>query len=69
MTDSLKLRAIILASGKTYKHLAECLGITPYCLSMKIENETEFKVSEVIKLSEELGITSLKQRESIFFKK
>lgn len=67
MTNSRMLRAIIAKSGKTYKHLAERIGITPYSLAKKIDNSTEFKTGEVKILCDELGIKSLSLKEKIFF--
>ena len=67
MTDSAKLREIILNSGIKYKTIAEKLGISSYALQLKIDNKNEFKSSEIKVLCEILGITSLKMKESIFF--
>lgn len=33
--------------GLKYKAIAEIMGLTPYALQMKIDNETEFKASEI----------------------
>ena len=46
MTDTNALRSIIADSGLKYKAIAEIMGLTPYALQMKIDNETEFKASE-----------------------
>ena len=51
MTDTLKLRRRIEASGLKYKAIAQKLGITAYTLQLKIDNDNEFKVSEVEALS------------------
>lgn len=66
MTDTQVLRERIAAKGLKYKTIAENLGITPYCLQRKINNENEFKVSEVDKLSSMLGLT-LEETKAIFF--
>lgn len=66
MTDTKTLRERIEAKGLKFKAIAENLGITPYCLQRKINNENEFKVSEVDKLSSILGL-SLSEKEAIFF--
>ena len=66
MTDTKTLRARIEAKGLKFKAIAENLGITPYCLQRKINNENEFKVSEVDKLASMLGLT-LSEKEAIFF--
>ena len=47
MTDTNALRSIIADSGLKYKAIAEIMGLTPYALQMKIDNETEFKASEI----------------------
>ena len=59
MTDTNALRSIIADSGLKYKAIAEIMGLTPYALQMKIDNETEFKAST-------LGM-DMQQRDSIFF--
>lgn len=66
MTDTKALRDRILLSGLKYKAIAEQIGITPYTLQLKIENDTEFKVSEVDKLSSLLDL-SLQEKDQIFF--
>lgn len=66
MTDTKALRERILAKGLKFKAIADELGITPYCLQRKINNENEFKVSEVDKLSTMLGL-SLYETQAIFF--
>lgn len=66
MTDTKTLRERIESKGLKFKVIAENLGITPYCLKRKINNENEFKVSEVDKLSSMLGL-SLIEKEAIFF--
>ena len=49
-----------------YKAIAEIMGLTPYALQMKIDNETEFKASEIDTLANTLGM-DMQQRDSIFF--
>lgn len=68
MTDTLALRNAIKQRGLKYKYVAEKLGISPYGLQKKIENDSEFKVSEVDRLSDMLGL-SLRQKDMIFFAK
>lgn len=67
MTDTQELKKIIEISGLKYKNIAKFLGITPFGLQNKINNVTEFKSSEVKKMCNILGITSLEQKEKIFF--
>ena len=66
MTDTNALRSIIAYSGLKYKSIAEIMGLTPYALQMKIDNETEFKASEIDTLANTLGM-DMQQRDSIFF--
>lgn len=42
------------------------MGLTPYSLQMKIDNETEFKASEIDVLANTLGM-DMQQRDAIFF--
>lgn len=67
MTDTHKIRDKISESGLKMQFIAIKLGISRYALSMKIDNKTEFKTSEVTILCDLLGITSLDEKESIFF--
>jgi len=67
MVNSNVLREKINAKGIKYNFLAEQLGLSPYGLALKIDNQNEFKISEVSKLCDLLGITSLREKESIFF--
>lgn len=66
MTDTKALRDKIKRTGFKYTYLAEKLGITIYSLQNKIDNDAEFKVSEIDILSELLGL-SLKSKDNIFF--
>lgn len=66
MTDTTTLRSIIANSGLKYKAIAEIMGLTPYSLQMKIDNETEFKASEIDTLANTLGM-DMQQRDAIFF--
>lgn len=68
MTDTVALRTAIEANGLKYKFVAAQLGISAYGLQKKIDNDTEFKVSEVKKLSDLLNLTA-HQMEAIFFAK
>ena len=42
-------------------------GFVLFWLSKKVNNENQFKASEIKKLCELLNIASLKERENIFF--
>lgn len=68
LTDSKKLRAMIQEAGLKYNFIASKLNITPYGLKKKIDNESEFKASEIDMICEILSIGSLKLKDEIFFK-
>lgn len=65
MTDTKKLRERINKAGLKLKYVAQELGISPYTLQMKIDNDTEFKVSEVDTLAKMLHLT-LQEKDEIF---
>lgn len=67
MTDTNRLNKIIDDSGLKRKWLAEQLDLSPYGFAKKINNENEFKQSEIQMLCEILKIGSLKKRQEIFF--
>lgn len=66
MTDTKRLKERIQDKGLKYTYVASRLGITPYGLQKKIENDTEFKASEIKKLYELLELSE-KERTEIFF--
>ncbi len=68
MTDSELLKKKIADSGLKQGYIAEKIGLTSYGFAKKLNNETEFKATEIQKLCEILRITSLKEKETIFFK-
>ena len=67
MTDTELLRKTIRDSGLKLEYIAQKLGLTRFGLQKKIENDTEFKASEIIDLCNVLNIADLEQRERIFF--
>lgn len=67
MTDTNRLKEKIAERGLKLGFIAEKLGLTSYGFTKKMNNDTEFKASEIKTLCELLSITSLKERESIFF--
>lgn len=67
MTDSARIRKIIADKGLKLKYIAQKLGISPYALKMKLNNESEFKASEVSLLCDILDIHNLEEKEHIFF--
>lgn len=56
MTNKTELEVAIIRSGLSKKEIAQHLGITRTTLYKKINNEREFKVSEIEKLSRLLSI-------------
>lgn len=66
MTDTVKLRELISKSGLKLGYIANQLGISRFALSNKIQNRTEFRVSEIVKICEILCI-DYDSREQIFF--
>lgn len=64
MTNTLELEVAIKRSGITKRKLAKMLGLSEMGLYKKINNITEFKASEIVKLSE---ILALKNKDEIFF--
>lgn len=66
MTNGKLLKEIAKAKHFTIQDLAAALGLTRQGLSKKIENKSEFRISEVTKLSEILELSE-KQKQEIFF--
>ncbi len=67
MTDTKLLEEKIAASGKKKIYLAEKVGLSLNGFRNCCTNKAEFKASQIQILCDELGITSLKERQSIFF--
>lgn len=67
MTNTEMLRRIIKESGLKLEYIAAQLEISRFSLSKKIENETEFKASEIQKLCDVLRISSNEDKEAVFF--
>lgn len=65
MTNTRLLIEAIEKSGLKKAWIAEQLNITTAALQMKITNSTEFKASEIIKLTKVLLLTK-RQRDDIF---
>ena len=55
MTDTMMLRDCIRSRGVKLGHVAHVLGISSGTLRCKLENESEFKLSEAEKLFEDAG--------------
>lgn len=57
MTNTELLNKTILESGLKRQYLADKLGITRWGLTKKIENQSEFKASEIVILQEALQLS------------
>ena len=67
MTNSELLKKIIDESGLKIGFIADYVGISSQLLWKKINNLTPFNQYEIDKMCDVLRITSLRQKESIFF--
>ncbi len=66
MVDYKKLNNKIENSGLKKNYIAKKLGLSPYGLAKKLNGETEFKASEMARISDVLKLTG-EMREEIFF--
>lgn len=66
MTNTELLREIIDRSGYKLRYIAQCIGITYQGLLKKINNESEFKASEISSLHHLLQMSE-QEREAVFF--
>lgn len=69
MVDTGLLEQKIIESGKKIGYLAEKLGISRQYFRMKCKNKADFTNRETDILCDELSITTLTEKEKIFFKK
>ena len=67
MTNTLKLRALLVENNLTNEEIAKKLGISKQSFSMKINNKREFRVSEINKLSALLNLSNPCDIMTIFF--
>ena len=67
MTNTRLLNEVIQKSGLKKRYLAEKMGLSPYGLTLKINNDSRFYVDEVMTLCRLLNITSLTEKDKIFF--
>ena len=68
MTNTELLEELIMKSGYKKSYIAKVIGLkSTFGLMKKVQNKTEFKASEIVKLCELLGITKLEDRNKIFF--
>ena len=66
MTNTSLLMQYIEKSGYKMSFIAKQLGLTAYGFSLKVNNKSEFKASEMTILSKLLKI-SARDKEAIFF--
>ena len=69
MNNQKLLEDYIKKSGKKMKYLAEKVGLSYAGFRNCVTNKAEFKATQIDILCEELNITSLKEKENIFFAK
>ena len=69
MVDTELLEQKIIESGKKIGYMAEKLGISRQYFRMKCKNKADFTNRETDILCDELSITTLTEKEKIFFKK
>lgn len=67
MTNTELLKAKIQESGLKMSFIADALGISRQLLWKKVNNLTPFNQYEIEKLCKLLKITSLREKERIFF--
>lgn len=67
MNNTQLLEQKIAESGKRRNYLAEKVGLSYAGFRNCVTNKAEFKASQIDILCAELGITSLKEKQAIFF--
>lgn len=67
MTNTEMLKDLIEKSGLKIGFIADFVGISRQSLWNKINNQSSFNQYEIDKMCDVLKITSLKQKEAIFF--
>ena len=66
MTDSEALNKVIENSGLKLTFIARALKLSRAGFYKKLNNQTEFKASEIVKMQEILNLSN-EQRDKIFF--
>lgn len=67
MINTAELERLIYKSGLKKSYIAEKMGLSRYAFNKKCNNVNEFKAGEISKLCGILHITSLTEKERIFF--
>lgn len=66
MTNTIALRSRIRESGYRLGYIAERLGVSAYTLQRKINNDSEFRVSEVDTMAKLLNMSPA-EKDAYFF--
>lgn len=67
MTDSTAIREVIKSRGLKIKYVAKQMGLSAYGLQKKMDNKSEFKVSEVESFCKAVGGLDTSEQRRIFF--
>ena len=65
MTDTELLKEKIEKSGYRFNWIAKNLNLTPYGLIKKVNGETEFKATVIVKFKEILKMTTFKRKDDV----
>ncbi len=66
MVDTLRLRGHIRRSGYKLSYIARMVGVSPNTLHQKLENRTDFKMEEALRLSRLLSLSN-HERDACFW--
>lgn len=69
MTDTIRLKQILLEKGITIRGLSALTGIKVQTLSNKINNVTEFTQSELVAIQNALNLSNKQMREIFLVEK
>lgn len=69
MTDTIRLKQILLEKGITIRELSALTGIKVQTLSNKINNVTEFTQSELVAIQNALNLSNKQMREIFLVEK
>ncbi len=61
------IRKVIKSRGLKIKYIAEQMGLSTYGLQKKMDNKSEFKVSEVESFCKAVGGLDISEQQRIFF--
>ena len=67
MVNTIELKKALLDAGLTQRRLAELSGISKNALNRKINNCSDFTLSETVAVCDCLGITDADKKCAIFF--